>query len=97
MKPEINMGATVSYGVDSHAMTIVEVSLNGKTVIVQRDSVKATGGSYSNQWITTPNPQGATMEFTLRKNDRYVLAGDSAKSGTTLHVGARHEYYSYEF
>ena len=40
IKPEIGMGATVSYAADSHAMTIIAVSQNGKTVTVQRDSVK---------------------------------------------------------
>jgi hypothetical protein len=97
IKPEIGMGATVSYAADSHAMTIIEVSQNGKTVIVQRDSAKATGESMSNTWITTPNPQGATQEFTLRQNGRYVAAGESMKNGTKLHIGSRHEYYSYEF
>ena len=103
-KPAIGEGATVSYCADSHAMTIIAVSDNGKTVTVQRDSVKPAdhanihrGANYNNIWVTTPNPAGATMVFTLRQNGKYVAQGESMRSGTKLHIGSRHEYYSYEF
>ncbi len=97
IKPEIGMGASVSFGSDSNAMTIIAVSENGKTVVAQRDNAVATGTPMSNQWIITPNPQGGTMTFTLRANGRYVLKGDSMKNGIKLAVGERHEYYCYEF
>jgi hypothetical protein len=98
-KPAIGEGATVSYCADSHAMTIIAVSDNGKTVTVQRDSAKLAAGAraYSNIWETQPNPAGATMVFTLRQNGKYVQQGEPMRSGTKLHIGGRHEYYSYEF
>ena len=97
IKPEIGMGAFVSYHADTNAMTIVAVSENGKTVVAQRDTAVATGAPMSNQWIITPNPQGETMTFTLRANGQYVLQGDSMRNGLKLYVGERHEYYCYEF
>ena len=98
-KPAIGEGATVSYLVDSHAMTIVAVSNNGKTVTAQRDSVKPAAGAaaYSNLWETKPDPTGATMVFTLRQNGKYVQQGEPMRTGTKLHIGSRREYYCYEF
>ena len=95
IKPEIGMGASVSFGVDTHAMTIIAV--NGKTVVAQRDTAVATGAPMSNQWITTPNPQGEPMTFTLRASGQYVQQGESMRGGCKLYVGKRHEYYCYEF
>lgn len=98
-KPVIGMGATVSYSADSHAMTIIAVSGNGKTVVAQRDTAtpKPGSSSMSNEWVTTPNSQGATQVFTLRQNGKWVAQGESMRGGTKLHIGARHEYYCYEF
>jgi hypothetical protein len=98
-KPAIGEGATVSYCADSHAMTIIAVSDNGKTVTAQRDSAKPAAGAaaYSNRWETKPDPTGAVMVFTLRQNGKYVQQGEPMRSGTKLHIGSRHEYYSYEF
>jgi hypothetical protein len=98
-KPVVGNGAHMSNGVDTHSMTIIMVSESGKTVITQRDSVKPVEGSssYSNEWEMTPNPNGATYEFSLRKNGLYVQAGDSMNFGSVLHISGRREYYSYEF
>jgi hypothetical protein len=98
-KPVTGNGAHMSNGVDTHSATIIEVSPSGKTVTVQRDSVKPKEGSasYSNEWEMTPNPEGATYEFTLRKNGLYVQAGDTMRGGTVLHLSGRREYYCYEF
>ena len=99
IKPTIGDGATVSYCADSHAMTIIAVSDNGKTVIAQRDTATAKPGSasMSNEWVTTPNPQGSTEVFTLRQNGNWVIKGEPMRGGTKLHIGSRHEYYCYEF
>lgn len=98
-KPVVGNGAHVSNGVDTHSMTIIMVSESGKTVIAQRDSVKPKEGAkpYSNEWEMTPNTNGATYDFTLRKNGHYVQAGDSMNFGSILHLSGRREYYSYEF
>ena len=98
-KPVVGNGAHISNGVDTHSVTIVEVSKSGKFVIVQRDTVKPKEGSssYSNEWDMTPNPNGATYEFTLRKNGHYVHTGEGMKFGSVLHISGRREYYCYEF
>jgi hypothetical protein len=98
-KPVVGNGAHISNGVDTHSVTIIEVSPSGKTVTVQRDAVKPKEGSasYSNEWEMTPNTNGATYDFTLRKNGHYVQAGDSMNFGSILHLSGRREYYSYEF
>jgi tricorn protease-like protein len=99
IKPIVGEGASVSNGVDVHSMTIISVSENGKTVTAQRDSAKILSGSapYSNLWEITPSDNGYICEFTLRKNGRFVLQGESAKNGNSLQLGGRREYYSYEF
>ena len=98
-KPVVGNGAHISNGVDTHSVTIIEVSESGKSVIVQRDSVKPKEGSssYSNEWEMTPNPNGATYEFSLRKNGFYIQTGEAMNFGSTLHLSGRREYYSYEF
>jgi len=97
--PEVGTGATIVYAADSHAATVVAVSDNGKTVTVQRDSVRPTPGAaaYSNLWETKPDPAGAMTTFTLRRNGRYVQQGQSMKHGLVAMIGTRREYYSYEF
>jgi len=98
-KPVVGNGAHISNGVDTHSVTIIEVSESGKSVIVQRDTVKPKEGSasYSNEWEMTSNPNGATYEFSLRKNGLYIQTGEAMNFGSTLHLSGRREYYSYEF
>jgi hypothetical protein len=98
-KPVVGNGAHINNGVDTHSVTIIEVSESGKSVIVQRDSVKPKAGSasYSNEWEMTPDPNGATYEFSLRKNGFYIQTGEAMNFGSTLHLSGRREYYSYEF
>jgi hypothetical protein len=98
-KPVVGNGAHVSNGVDTHSVTIVFVSENGKKVIVQRDDVKPAEGAkpYSNDWEITPNPNNPTAFFTLRKNGRYCQVGDSMDSWAVLHLSGRRYYHCYEF
>jgi hypothetical protein len=99
IKPVVGEGATISYVADSYAQTIIEVSDDLKTVVVQQDDAKHDPNTkpYSNQWIITRNPNGQVRTFTLRKNGRYVLKGETLKGGLKLSLGGRHHYYSYEF
>lgn len=98
MKPVVGDGAHVSNGVDTHSVTIIDVSENGKRVIVQRDDVKPAEDAkpYSNDWEITPNPNNPTACFTLRKNGRFVQIGDSMNSWTVL-LSGRYYYHCYEF
>jgi len=96
--PEVGMGATMLLWSDRHAGTVVEVK--GKRLVWQRD--KATradtyGMSDCQSYTYEANPEGETEAFTLRKNGEWVREGSSMKSGTTLGLGYRREYYDYSF
>jgi hypothetical protein len=99
IKPIVGEGATISYCADSYPQTIIEVSNDLKTIVVQEDDAKCDPNSQpmTNQWIISRNTNGVIKTFTLRKNGVYVLKGDSINSGIKLSVGGRHKYYSYEF
>lgn len=47
------------------------------------------------RWIVEEDPDGRTMKFTLRKNDRWIQAGES-KRGTWLGAGWR-KFHDYNF
>lgn len=98
-QPVVGNGAHISNGVDTHSVTIISVSANGKTVVVQRDDVKPAEGAkpYSNDWEITPNPNNPTAGFTLRKNGQYVQAGDPMNSWAVLRLSGRRYYHCYEF
>jgi hypothetical protein len=98
-KPVVGNGAHISNGVDTHSVTIIFVSENGKKVIVQRDDVKPAEGAkpYSNEWEITPNPNNPTACFTLRKNGRFCQIGDTMDTWAFLRLSGRRYYYSYEF
>jgi hypothetical protein len=98
-QPVVGNGAHISNGVDTHSVTIVSVSADGKTVVVQRDDVKPAEGAkpYSNDWEITPNPNNPTAGFTLRKNGQYVQAGDKMNSWAVLRLSGRRYYHCYEF
>lgn len=95
-KPEVGMGATTSYGVDSLPMTVIAVNESGKTIHAQRDSARAEDSTMNNRWIIEQDPSGIIEVFTLRNNGRYVLKGDS-QNGRALSLGHRHMWYCYEF
>lgn len=98
-EPVVGMGATILGWTDRHAATIVEVSANKKTIVIQQDTATRTdknGMSESQDYTFTPNPNAARKVYTLRKNGKYHLKGDSIK-GSTILIGERDEYYDFSF
>lgn len=96
----IGTGATICCYSDRHACTIIAVSKSGKKVTVQSDTATRTdknGMSDSQSYEYAANPKGAIKSFTLRKNGRWIQAGDPAKGGTPLAIGWRGSYYDYSF
>lgn len=98
MVPKVGDGATIHMYSDRHAGTIVEVSKNGKRVVVQRD--KATrldkkGVSEQQDYLYTPDKDGIKRAFSLRKDGQWVECG--SKKGSKLGIGYRREYYDYTF
>lgn len=96
--PEVGMGATQGAGSDCYPYTIHRVSENKKSIWVSSDNYRPIGGprpygmdgeyEYSNdhgadetQWT----------EYTLRKNGRYIMRGQSINS-RALSIGFRRFY-----
>jgi len=91
--PAIGMGCTILMMTDRYAGTIVEVSQNRRTVIMQQDNAELVGKGISDQqdYTYAPNPDGRKRTFTLRKNGSYVEQGESL-NGTRLRIGDRRQY-----
>jgi hypothetical protein len=97
--PEVGMGATMLSWTDRKAATIIEVSKSGKRITIQPDKSTRTdsnGMSESQSYTYEPNPKAYAIEYSLRKNGRWVRVGDSM-TGSSLLVGHREEYYDYSF
>ena len=98
--PEVGMGATKLSWTDRTAGTIVAVSNSGKKLSWRRDKVTRTdnNGMSESQTYTydTSSAEGFDVEYSLRKNGRWVKVG-SSMSGPALGLGHRSEYYDYSF
>lgn len=103
--PELGMGVTMYGWSDRHSGTIVHVSENRKEIIVRGDrSVRMdkNGMSECQQYKfyqVTPvgQPEKLGSIYTLRKNGRWILAGDNLHKGQALSLGSRDEYYDFSF
>lgn len=76
VEPKVGIGCTECMFSDRHAYTIIDVSLNGKKIVVQEDiatRIDKNGMSESQTYDYTPNPNGKTVIVTLRKNGRWIL------------------------
>lgn len=94
------MGATILMWTDRLAVTIVEVSANGRRVVVQRDKATRTdsnGMSDAQSYTYEPDTDAPRQTFTLRKNGQWVRQGDNMGSGTKLSIGHRSHYHDYSF
>lgn len=94
---EVGEGATVCFYSDRCAGTIV--ARNGRTLTWQADKATRTddlGMSDAQSYTYERDPQGRTMEFTMRKNGRWVCAGEPMRGGTGLAAGRFH-YFDYSF
>ena len=97
--PKVGDGASVCYWSDRHACTVVKVSPNGKSIVVQRDKAiraDSNGLSDAQSYSYECDPNGALYEFSLRKNGRWHLKGESVR-GISCHVTGRYEYYDFSF
>jgi len=94
--PMIGMGATIHIGSDSHPATVIQVTNNGKRVVVQEDNATRTdsnGMSESQSYTYEPDPNGAIYIATLRKDGRYRVTGGKMP----ISIGFRRKYYDYSF
>ena len=99
--PTQGMGATKQVGSDRYPFTIVEVSDTLGFIIVKADKAIAKEGSnyYGNQDYTCEaNEKAREQKYTLRKNGRYYIDGESMKhSFNSISVGQRSHYLDPSF
>lgn len=98
--PRVGMPATVCYYTDRDPATVVRVSKTLKTVFVKLDKWKVVDGSEYNgsaKYRYEHDPEADEIEFRLRKNGRWVRAGESTKEGTRLVLGRRRRFYDPHF
>lgn len=96
---EVGMGATINFHSDSKAATLIQISHRGNRIVLRQDKATRTdqnGVSESQSYNYEQDPDGTIYIATLRKDGRYRLVGAS-KSGKTITLGVRREYYDYSF
>ena len=85
-------GATILGWTDRKACTVVEVTKNGKRIVVTRDiatRIDKNGMSEAQTYEYATDPEGYRQVFTWRSNKRYVAEGSPASTGTVCVVGYR--------
>jgi hypothetical protein len=95
IRPQVGMAATINYWTDRDPATIIRVSESGKTVWVTGDKHKVISGSEHNgsaEYEYESDPDSHPYQFSIRNNGRWIQAGSSAKSGTSLALGRRRRY-----
>lgn len=98
--PTVGTPVTMSYWSDSDPGTIIEVSANGKRIVVQADKatrVDTNGMSDSQTYEYEADPNGAIVTFSQRKNGRWYLVGQEIGSTPVCHIGSRRKYYDFSF
>jgi hypothetical protein len=83
---------------DRHPGTVIAVSKSGRRVTIREDSATRTdknGFSESQTYDITPNPEGRTDTYSLRKKGRWVPVG--LKSGGQVTFGHRAAYLDPSF
>jgi len=98
--PEVGMGVTIICFSDREAATVIEVSKDKKTVIIQEDTaerIDKNGMCEHQEYVFTPNPSARKEVYRLRKNGRWVVKGGSMKNGQCILLGSRDKYYDYNF
>lgn len=99
--PTKGMGATTQVGSDRYPFTIVEVSDTLGFIIVKADKAIEKEGSnyYGNQDYTyEANDKARNLKYTLRKNGRYYIDGESMKYYfNSISVGQRNHYLDPSF
>lgn len=105
-EPVVGMGATLLYWTDRHAATIVQVSLDKKTVFLQEDTatrIDKNGTSESQDYSFEPNKNAPWKGFRMFKNGwREVTKNDKTGrwikcGGAGLRIGDRAHYNDYSF
>jgi hypothetical protein len=98
--PKVGDGCTILMWSDRHAATITKVSSNGRRIWIKEDISTRTdkNGFSENQTYTYKTDHAAPpVLYTLRKNGKYIKAGEPLRYGLTLLIGKRMTYFDYSF
>jgi hypothetical protein len=94
--PKVGDGATIQLWSDQHACTVIQVTQNGKRIVVQRDKAIRTepiSVSDAQEYTFEPDPNGSIIIASLRQDGIYREVGGT----TPIYIGSRHEFYDYSF
>jgi hypothetical protein len=94
--PEVGMGATICVGSDRYPATIIQVTQNGKRIVIQEDKatrIDNNGFSEQQEYIIQPDLNGTIHIASLRKDGRYHEVGGA----TPITVGVRSKYYDFSY
>jgi len=92
----VGQGATYSIGSDSYPYTVIEMSANGRTIVLQKDTTeRAVPGDPTSEWVHKRNPEGKTMKATWRPRLGYYRESGSKCGHITL--GSRVYYLDPSF
>jgi hypothetical protein len=92
----IGMGATISCGSDSYPATIIQITQNGKRIVLQEDKAVRTdknGMSECQKYDYTEDSAGRIYIATLRKDGHYRITGTTQN----VFVGQRRKHYDFSF
>jgi hypothetical protein len=95
-EPAIGMGATIMHWSDREPVTIIQITHNGKRLVLQSDTATRldnNGMSESQEYEYEPNPNGEIHFATKRKNGTFRLVGKD----TLVSLGERRKYYDYSY
>jgi hypothetical protein len=96
IQPYVGMGATIQYWSDRHAATIIQITHDGKRLVLQEDNCIRTdnhGVSEMQEYRYERNPQGTIHLATLRKDGRYRIT----KTQILVALDVRNRYYDFSF
>jgi energy-coupling factor transporter ATP-binding protein EcfA2 len=95
-QPYEGMGATIQHWSDRTATTIIQITHDGKRLILQADKATRTdqnGMSEQQDYAYERDPQGQIYIATLRKDGRYRIS----YTKQLVSLGYRSAYYDYSF
>lgn len=99
VRPEVGDGMTKVVGSDRYPFTVVKVSPSGRRIEVRADNalVKPARKSGIVEYEYTYDEDAPAYELSLRKNGRWVIIGESARSGSHFVLGQRRKYLDPHF
>lgn len=94
--PRIGIGATITCGSDSYPATVIQVTQNGKRIVLQEDKAVRTdnnGMSGPQTYNYSEDSEGRIFIATFRRDGSFKLVGTQQ----SVYIGKRRKYYDPSF